>query len=201
MAKAIRVEYRPPKPTKLIANGPRMRAVVFGGTREKTYTGFKKTDLTKNKRGRIVTKKASAAGQKSYKRIKSWTLAHSKAREVWEADIPVVMWWSAPPVVRTTTSHQVYQAPMPPKELGITGWCPPRRPETVKSPSHPTAVEVRGIELYAAILRIRGQMAPSTSNAPSTPSTVADPQTPRGPVSPFMLPETEDYYYYFEAVA
>ena len=48
-----------------IAKGKRARAVVFNGTKEKTYTGLKKTDLMKTKTGRIVTKKAHAAGKRN----------------------------------------------------------------------------------------------------------------------------------------
>merc|ERR1711907_448953 len=64
-----------------IAKGKLARAVVFRGTKEKTYTGLKKTDLIKNKVGRIVSKKASAAGKKSYGNIKGWTTAVQKARK------------------------------------------------------------------------------------------------------------------------
>merc|ERR1711981_525307 len=64
-----------------IAKGKLARAVVFHGTKEKTYTGLKKTDLMKNKAGRIVTKKSSAAGKKAYANIKGWTTAVQKARK------------------------------------------------------------------------------------------------------------------------
>ena len=48
-----------------IAKGKRARAAVFNGRKEKTYTGLKKSDLIKNKSGKIVTRKASALGKKN----------------------------------------------------------------------------------------------------------------------------------------
>merc|ERR1712093_684976 len=64
-----------------IAKGKRARASVFHGTKEKTYTGLKKTDLMKTKAGRIVTKKSHNAGKKAYANIKGWTTAVQKARK------------------------------------------------------------------------------------------------------------------------
>merc|ERR1719498_661436 len=64
-----------------IAKGKRARAVVFSGTKEKTYTGLKKSDLMKSKTGRIVSKKAHANGKKAYSHIKAWTVACQKARK------------------------------------------------------------------------------------------------------------------------
>merc|ERR1719353_108138 len=40
-----------------------------------------KSDLMKNKNGRIVSKKQSAAGKKAYAHIKGWTVAVQKARK------------------------------------------------------------------------------------------------------------------------
>merc|ERR1712224_994406 len=64
-----------------IAKGVRARSVVFLGYKIKTYTGLTKSDLMKNKRGKIVTKKSSAAGKKSYSNIKGWCVAVQKARK------------------------------------------------------------------------------------------------------------------------
>merc|ERR550514_1062457 len=64
-----------------IAKGPRMRVSVFSGTKSKTKTGLKKTDLMKSKSGKIVTRKSHAAGVKAYKNIKGWTAAVQKARK------------------------------------------------------------------------------------------------------------------------
>jgi hypothetical protein len=64
-----------------IAKGSRAKVAVFLGNKEKTYTGLKKSDLVKNKVGRIVCKKASANGKKAYSRIKVWNKAVQKARK------------------------------------------------------------------------------------------------------------------------
>merc|ERR1712072_340088 len=64
-----------------IAKGKRGRVQVFKGSNEKTYTGLKKTDLIKNKRGRIVSKKQSILGKKNFsKTIGAWAQACKKAR-------------------------------------------------------------------------------------------------------------------------
>merc|ERR1712105_111809 len=48
-----------------IAKGKRARAAVFNGRKEKTASGLKKSDLIKNKSGKIVTRKSSARGKKN----------------------------------------------------------------------------------------------------------------------------------------
>merc|ERR1712100_30885 len=69
------------KTVSKIARGKRMKASVFLGGKEKTYTGLKKSDLMKSKTGKVVTKKSHAAGKKAYKNIKGWTEAVQKARK------------------------------------------------------------------------------------------------------------------------
>merc|ERR1739848_23804 len=64
-----------------IAKGKFAKSVVFRGTNAKTYTGLTKSDLVKNKRGKIVTKKQVAHGKKAYANIKGWTTACQKARK------------------------------------------------------------------------------------------------------------------------
>merc|ERR1711879_869386 len=64
-----------------IAKGTRAKASVFHGSKEKTGSGLKKSDLVKNKQGKIVSKKASLAGKRAYKNIKAWTVAVQKARK------------------------------------------------------------------------------------------------------------------------
>merc|ERR1711900_109473 len=83
MAKAMRAAkaMKAMKRVSMIAKGKRARAVVFHGTKAKTYTGLKKTDLFMNKRGKIVSKKASAAGKKRFGAIKGWLAAVTKARK------------------------------------------------------------------------------------------------------------------------
>merc|ERR550514_1238158 len=69
------------KAVSKIAKGKMSKAVVFRGTKAKTYTGLTKSDLIKNKRGKIVTKKQAANGKKAYANIKAWTVAVQKARK------------------------------------------------------------------------------------------------------------------------
>merc|ERR1712224_435040 len=69
------------KKVSKIAKGKYMRSTVFKGLKEKTATGLKKTDLMKNKNGKIVTKKSSLRGKKDYTRIKAWTDATMAARK------------------------------------------------------------------------------------------------------------------------
>merc|ERR1711988_833575 len=71
------------KAVSKIAKGKRARAVVFHGTKEKTYTGLTKGDLMKNSRGKIVSKKASALAKKRYatSAVKGWIGAVQKARK------------------------------------------------------------------------------------------------------------------------
>merc|ERR1719327_1088120 len=72
---------RKAKRVSKIAKGKFARASVFRGTKEKTYTGLKKSDLMKNKSGKIVTKKQHAAGKKAFKLIKGWLDACQKAKK------------------------------------------------------------------------------------------------------------------------
>merc|ERR1712086_588545 len=69
------------KAVSKIAKGKNARSVVFRGTKAKTYTGLTKSDLIKNKRGKIVTKKSVAAGKKAYANIKGWVVAVQKAKK------------------------------------------------------------------------------------------------------------------------
>merc|ERR1719321_570593 len=64
-----------------IARGKYARAVVLRGNKEKTPGGLKKSDLTKNKRGKIVSKKQSAAAKKNFANSAGpWMQACKKAR-------------------------------------------------------------------------------------------------------------------------
>merc|ERR1719163_2706069 len=69
------------KAVSKIAKGKMAKSIVFRGSKAKTYTGLTKTDLTKNKRGKIVSKKMAANGKKAYANIKAWTVAVQKARK------------------------------------------------------------------------------------------------------------------------
>merc|ERR1712137_109055 len=64
-----------------IAKGKLARAQVFKGSKEKTVSGLSKDQLCKNKRGKIVSKKAAAAGRKSFAHIKNWFECVNAARK------------------------------------------------------------------------------------------------------------------------
>merc|ERR1712050_216831 len=64
-----------------IAKGKLAKAAVFRGGKGKTASGLSKPDLIKSKRGKIVSKKSSAAGKKAYANIKGWTAAVQKAKK------------------------------------------------------------------------------------------------------------------------
>ena len=64
-----------------IAKGKYQRAQVLRGTKEKTVSGLTKDKLFKNKRGKIVSRKASAAGKKRYSAIKMWAESVAAARK------------------------------------------------------------------------------------------------------------------------
>merc|ERR1711959_519223 len=81
MRKAMKGMRRRAMKKSVIAKGKRARASVFSGSKSKTASGLKKGDLTKSKSGKIVSKKASAAGKRAYKNISGWTKAVSKARK------------------------------------------------------------------------------------------------------------------------
>merc|ERR1712093_50105 len=63
-----------------IARGRFAKALVFRGSKEKTVGGLKKESLMKNKRGKIVSKRANARGKQVYKQIEGWVEAHMAAR-------------------------------------------------------------------------------------------------------------------------
>ena len=66
-----------------VAKGKRAKASVFRGTKEKTSGGLKKTDLAKNKAGKVVSKKASLASKKRFAKsaLKKWSDATKQARK------------------------------------------------------------------------------------------------------------------------
>merc|ERR1739845_120872 len=66
-----------------IAKGKRATATVFSGKKEKTNSGLKKTDLVKNKSGKIVSKKSSASSKKRYQGsgAQKWIKACNAARK------------------------------------------------------------------------------------------------------------------------
>mmetsp|Transcript_21642 Transcript_21642/g.51458 ORF Transcript_21642/g.51458 Transcript_21642/m.51458 type:complete len:136 (-) Transcript_21642:246-653(-) len=78
---AMKAKVMKKKAVSKIAKGKFAKAAVFKGAKEKTATQLTKTDLMKNKRGKVVSKKANAAGKKAYNNISAWTTAVVKARK------------------------------------------------------------------------------------------------------------------------
>merc|ERR1712216_737771 len=68
------------KAVSKIAKGRFAKVVVFRGSKAKTSGGLTSSDLIKNSRGKIVSKKASQRAKKNYY-IKGWITAVQKARK------------------------------------------------------------------------------------------------------------------------
>merc|ERR1719378_798187 len=73
--KAAAMKAMKKKTVSRIARGRMAKVMVLRGTKEKTIGGMKASDLTKNKQGRVVSKKQSARGKKN-----GWMVAVKKAR-------------------------------------------------------------------------------------------------------------------------
>merc|ERR1719504_524912 len=82
MKKGMKMKKKAMKKS-VIAKGKRAKSSVFRGTKAKTSGGLKKSDLTKNRNGKVVSKKASEAGKKNYKRngLAKFTKAVQAARK------------------------------------------------------------------------------------------------------------------------
>merc|ERR1719245_218097 len=80
--KAMKKAMKAKKVSK-IAKGKFARSLVFKGIKEKTKTGLQRQDLMKNRSGKIVSKKASAAAKKRYQgsQLQKWIKAVSTARK------------------------------------------------------------------------------------------------------------------------
>merc|ERR1711976_886596 len=81
------------KRVSTIAKGKRARAAVFSGRKAKTVGGMTQATLTKNKNGRIVSKKASARAKRAYASsgIKAWADAVKRRGRRWESR--GCRWW------------------------------------------------------------------------------------------------------------
>merc|ERR1719263_1132552 len=69
------------KSVSKIARGRFAKVLVYKGTKAKTVGGLTADKLIKNKRGKIVSKRKSAAGKRMYGNIKAWTEAFMSARK------------------------------------------------------------------------------------------------------------------------
>merc|ERR1719191_761293 len=63
-----------------VARGRFAKALVLRGSKEKTVGGLRRDALMKNKRGKVVSKRASAAGKRRYAQIESWVEGVMAAR-------------------------------------------------------------------------------------------------------------------------
>merc|ERR1712028_220297 len=79
--KAMKAMKRRAMKKSVIAKGKRGKSSVFRGSKVKTVGGLTKAGLMKNKRGKVVSKKASANAKKNFKRISGWTTAFKAARK------------------------------------------------------------------------------------------------------------------------
>merc|ERR1719277_146169 len=71
------------KKVSVIARGKRARSAVFKGKKVKTASGMTKDGLIKSKRGKVVSKKASARAKSRWatSALKKWGEAVSQARK------------------------------------------------------------------------------------------------------------------------
>merc|ERR1712190_196371 len=83
MKAAMKGKAMKAKKVSNIARGKLARAAVFRGSKAKTASGMTKERLERNKRGKIVSKKASARGKKNWANsaLKKWIDACKQARK------------------------------------------------------------------------------------------------------------------------
>merc|ERR1712139_716901 len=80
MGKAMKAMKK--KSVSKIAKGSHAKAMVLRGSKAKTVGGLTASDLTRNKAGKIVSKKQSAAAKRRFKTgLGLWTQAVAKARK------------------------------------------------------------------------------------------------------------------------
>merc|ERR1719388_187918 len=64
-----------------VAKGRLAKALVMRGSKEKTTGGLTREGLMRNKRGKIVSKKASAVGEQRFRNIEAWVSSVVAARK------------------------------------------------------------------------------------------------------------------------
>merc|ERR1719209_1643938 len=82
MKKKSTMKRRKAMKVSKIAKGKRAKSSVFRGTKVKTVGGLKKSDLIRNKRGKIVSRKSSEAAKKRGKSIAKFGAAVKQARKI-----------------------------------------------------------------------------------------------------------------------
>merc|ERR1711939_568723 len=75
------MKVRKAKRVTKVASGRLAKSQVFRGRKEKTKSGLTRDMLMKNKRGKVVSKRQSAAGKRKFHLIKNWVDAVMKTRE------------------------------------------------------------------------------------------------------------------------
>merc|ERR1719510_527340 len=68
------------KRVSTVARGRMAKAMVFRGTKVKTSGGLSRDSLMKNKRGKVVSKRASANGKMRFRAIEAWVESVMEAR-------------------------------------------------------------------------------------------------------------------------
>ena len=79
MKKSMKKSMRKRRAMRVSIKGK--KASVFKGRKVKTSGGLKKSDLMKNKRGKVVSKKMHARGLKQFKKVAKWAAAVKAARK------------------------------------------------------------------------------------------------------------------------
>merc|ERR1719198_579835 len=69
------------KRTSKVAKGRLAKAMGLKGSKEKTAGGLTREALIRNKRGKIVSKKASASGKRNFRNIQDWVSSVVAARK------------------------------------------------------------------------------------------------------------------------
>merc|ERR1719356_83998 len=79
---AMRRAMKKAKRVSIVAKGSRAKSSVFSGRKQRTSGGVTKEGLTKNKHGKVVSKKQSARAKRAYaSTIKAWADAVKAARK------------------------------------------------------------------------------------------------------------------------
>ena len=82
MEATIVMEVMTAKRVSNVADVRSTRSVMFNGNSDKTYASLnRKSDLTKSKSGKMVSRKKHTTGMKAYAFINGWTDAVQKARK------------------------------------------------------------------------------------------------------------------------
>merc|ERR1719343_980949 len=69
------------KKVSIIAKGRYAKATVLKGNKTKTVGGLTREQLMKNKRGKVVSKKAAAQGKRAFRNIQDWVSSVVAARK------------------------------------------------------------------------------------------------------------------------